>query len=844
MLTLILLASPVLGMVLKSTLVLALALGAAWLLRRRSAAYRHAVWTAALAAILLLPVAALVLPSVAVPMPGVTPSDEAVLESAPAPLAAEALPRPAAPEAPSESAVPEEATPVDIAPIEAVPDAPVVSVDRLAEWAQAAPAVAGSAMRSAWAEGVARVPAPLRNVGTLLGLGWLLGMMLIGLRWGAALVGAQRLVSHAEPVTDPAWVRLADRAALDQGVRQPVRLLRSDRLAVPVAWGFGRPAVVLPSDADGWDAERRRVVLLHETAHLARYDAQTQFIGQMAVLVHWFNPLAWWAYHRMLDEREQACDDRVLARGARASSYAQHLVELARRYRPEPLAVLALAPMARPTGLESRVRAILDPHRAHGDARPALLGIGGVATLGLLAALAALTPAAPAEPDAPAPVEAVVSPSSIEVDEAVAPSGLSDWTWSGRVASGGFVEVHGINGAVRLEAGSGDRVTARAERERTGRRRTAPEEVRIVAQEYANGVVFCAVYPGQRGCASGEGPRGRASSTDVQVTFTITVPDGVDAGARITNGAIATGALGGTLSLTTTNGSITAETRRGDIEARTTNGAISARASGFVRARTTNGSLDVAMGRTAWDGSLELRTTNGAATVTLPAQASTEVAARTSTGRITSDFALDIPRSRGAGSTASGRIGSGGRTLDIRTTNGAIRLQRGGAARSEAVRPAPPAMPAPPAPPAHHAVALDTLRIAETATGAALAALEAIDVDAIAASVEAALSAIDFGGFGVTVASEVLSALGEAEFSGLSAEERAQIRSELDAARAEMEQARMEVRLAQDEVRLRMNEEREAAREQLRIEREVARAAHEAAREAARQERAARRDSL
>jgi len=46
---------------------------------------------------------------------------------------------------------------------------------------------------------------------------------------------------------------------------------------------------------------------------------------------YWFNPLAWWAARRMRCEVEFACDDRVVAGGARASAYADCMVQMAAR---------------------------------------------------------------------------------------------------------------------------------------------------------------------------------------------------------------------------------------------------------------------------------------------------------------------------------------------------------------------------------------------------------------------------------------------------------------------------------------------------------------------------------
>ena len=76
---------------------------------------------------------------------------------------------------------------------------------------------------------------------------------------------------------------------------------------------------------------RRRLVLLHELAHIRRYDCLTQLVAQAACALHWFNPLVWLAKSRMQSERELACDDLVLGAGTLPSTYAADLLELAYR---------------------------------------------------------------------------------------------------------------------------------------------------------------------------------------------------------------------------------------------------------------------------------------------------------------------------------------------------------------------------------------------------------------------------------------------------------------------------------------------------------------------------------
>jgi len=163
-------------------------------------------------------------------------------------------------------------------------------------------------------------------------------------------------------VEDTTWTEILRDAAGAMGVRGAVRLLRSRRCAVPVACGTLRPAIVLPAVADTWTDDRRRAVVLHEIAHVARHDCLAQALASIACALYWFHPGAWWVTRRLRVERELACDDRVILAGTEAHAYAGHLLEIAYSLGRHPAPALAVG-MARPHQLEGRMRAALDDTR-------------------------------------------------------------------------------------------------------------------------------------------------------------------------------------------------------------------------------------------------------------------------------------------------------------------------------------------------------------------------------------------------------------------------------------------------------------------------------------------------
>jgi beta-lactamase regulating signal transducer with metallopeptidase domain len=149
--------------------------------------------------------------------------------------------------------------------------------------------------------------------------------------------------------------------ARELSMARTVRLRITTHPAMLATWGVIRPIVLLPSEAETWSADRIRVVLAHELAHVRRRDWVVHVIAELARAINWFNPLFWIACARLRRDSEHACDDIVLAHGISNTSYASHLVDLARTFRVHGRTWLPAPSMARPSTLERRIRTMLNP---------------------------------------------------------------------------------------------------------------------------------------------------------------------------------------------------------------------------------------------------------------------------------------------------------------------------------------------------------------------------------------------------------------------------------------------------------------------------------------------------
>ena len=120
---------------------------------------------------------------------------------------------------------------------------------------------------------------------------WSGGMMLT---LGYLFLGQFHLVKLSRNVrrlADGEWMRSLKEAREMLRLDRPVNLLQSSDNVMPLTWGWLQPVVLLPAEAAEWPEERRRIVLLHELAHIKRRDCLTQFVARIVCALYWFNPL-------------------------------------------------------------------------------------------------------------------------------------------------------------------------------------------------------------------------------------------------------------------------------------------------------------------------------------------------------------------------------------------------------------------------------------------------------------------------------------------------------------------------------------------------------------------------
>jgi len=230
------------------------------------------------------------------------------------------------------------------------------------------------------------------------------------------------------------------------------------------------------------------------------------------------------------------------------------------------------------------------------------------------------------------------------------------------LSAGGSFSLKNTNGVVRLSTWAKDEVEIKAVKTARGDKANL-DKVTIEVVAAAGSVRVETVYPKLR-------------NLRVSVAYEIKVPEN----ARLeevhtTNGDIEIAGRLADIKAGSTNGDVRVDSAAGRCEIGTTNGDIRlVNAHGVVEARTTNGGVHIEIGKV--DAAISAKSTNGSITLRTSGELNAELKARTTNGRIQTDFPITVQGVVRSGRSLEGKLGTGGPLIDLHTTNGGITIGR------------------------------------------------------------------------------------------------------------------------------------------------------------------------
>jgi bla regulator protein blaR1 len=217
-----------------------------------------------------------------------------------------------------------------------------------------------------------------------LALGWVTGFLFLGLRSAGGLVISRRNLKKGLKTPDATLQMIFDRLQVMLDLPVLARFRVTSRMISPLVIGFLRPVVVIPAAAiSGLSTAQIEAVMVHELAHIRRFDHILILLQAFAGQVLFFHPAVWFLLPEIDRERENCCDDFVLRNDNNPINYIKALTMIQEMNLNSPVPANALT--GKPYQLLNRIKRLVKPERKHSAAFRLTVMLLFFATIGVSA---------------------------------------------------------------------------------------------------------------------------------------------------------------------------------------------------------------------------------------------------------------------------------------------------------------------------------------------------------------------------------------------------------------------------------------------------------------------------
>ncbi len=244
---------------------------------------------------------------------------------------------------------------------------------------------------------------------------WICGFLAVFLLWTVRWFRISAAIKSALPLSAGREVVALRRIERLGGIRRPIAFLMSRASLEPGVFGITRPALIWPEGISRrLEDSHLDAIIAHEVWHVRRRDNLAAALHMLVEAVFWFYPLVWWLGARLVDERERACDEEVVALGSDRQVYAESILKVCEFCLGSPLPCVSGVTGA---DLKKRMVHIMNDRILHnlGFARKLLLTVAATLAIavpimfGLLNATPGRAQSEAASSNLPAPVFSSVS---------------------------------------------------------------------------------------------------------------------------------------------------------------------------------------------------------------------------------------------------------------------------------------------------------------------------------------------------------------------------------------------------------------------------------------------------
>jgi GWxTD domain-containing protein len=158
---------------------------------------------------------------------------------------------------------------------------------------------------------------------------WMAGVCISYLVYLASWISVSRMRRRGVCCVSEYWLQQLSRLGAQMRVKRPVQMLESCLVNVPVVLGHFRPVILMPAGLlTGLPAGQIEAVLLHELAHIRRYDYLVNVLQRSLEGLLFYHPAVWWISRVIRAERENCCDDAAVGVSGSAHEYAVALAAM------------------------------------------------------------------------------------------------------------------------------------------------------------------------------------------------------------------------------------------------------------------------------------------------------------------------------------------------------------------------------------------------------------------------------------------------------------------------------------------------------------------------------------
>ncbi len=199
---------------------------------------------------------------------------------------------------------------------------------------------------------------------------WLVGVMVLMLRFAGGFLLNRRLLVHRTRPVPPAWQKRMEHLKEELKMDRAVRLLESALVKVPLAIGHFKPVVLFPLGMmTGLPGDQVEALLAHELAHIARRDYLVNMVQNLVDILFFYHPAVRWISAFVRAEREHCCDDAAVSLSGDSVVYARALTTVCDRagvtgFGLSPVNAAVAAGRGQ-KGLLGRIRRIVHPGWSH-----------------------------------------------------------------------------------------------------------------------------------------------------------------------------------------------------------------------------------------------------------------------------------------------------------------------------------------------------------------------------------------------------------------------------------------------------------------------------------------------